>query len=126
MKLKCLRTLYHVGDAWHRPLRNITIERWCIIERCSNHSITIIQKKKKRQEQIPKKKKIGNNISDKGFCYYIIETIRKNTTKKGNKNWNWNDYVLRYMVVTLDTAHFEISLLNTDALRNAVQIIQLQ
>ena len=30
------------------------------------------------------------------------------------------------MLVTLDTSHFEISLLNADALRNAVQIIQKQ
>ena len=30
------------------------------------------------------------------------------------------------MLVTLDTAHFERSLLNADALKNAVQIIQEQ
>ena len=35
-------------------------------------------------------------------------------------------YVLLCMVVTLDTAQFEISLLNTDAPWNAVQIIQEQ
>ena len=35
-----------------------------------------------------------------------------------------NGYVLVYMLVTRDTAQFEISLLNADASRNAVQIIQ--
>ena len=35
-------------------------------------------------------------------------------------------YVLNCMLVTLDTTHFEMSLLNTDAVLNAVQIIQLQ
>ena len=46
--------------------------------------------------------------------------------KKETKNWNWNGYVLYAMLVTLDTAHFERSLLNTFASRNAVQIIQEQ
>ena len=35
-------------------------------------------------------------------------------------------YVLRCIVVTRDTDHFEISLLNADAPKNAVQIIQKQ
>ena len=41
--------------------------------------------------------------------------------KKETKNWNWNVYVLACMVVTLDTAHFERSLLNAFAFWNAVQ-----
>ena len=58
-----LRTEFHVGDAGHRPLRNITIEHICFIKRCSNHLIIIvIQKEDKRPEQIPMKKKIGNNV----------------------------------------------------------------
>ena len=44
--------------------------------------------------------------------------------KKGDKELKLNGYVLACMLVTLDTAHFERSLLNTDASRNAVQIIQ--
>jgi len=43
--------------------------------------------------------------------------------KRRQKNWNWNGYVLSFMVVTCDTAHFETSLLNADASENAVQII---
>ena len=55
MKLKCLRTVVHVGYTGHRPLRKITIELISLIKRCSNHSRTIIQKgKKETEEQIPK------------------------------------------------------------------------
>ena len=43
---------------------------------------------------------------------------------KETKELKLNVYVLKYMVVTRDTAHFERSLLNADALWNAVQIIQ--
>ena len=58
LKLKWLRTAFHVGYTGHRPLRKITIERWCFIKRCSNHSITRIQQRKKRdKEQIPKGKR---------------------------------------------------------------------
>ena len=46
------------------------------------------------------------------------------TNKKGDKELKLNDYVLAYMLVTLDTAQFKRSLLNTDASLNAVQIIQ--
>ena len=52
-EIECLRTVTHVGDTGHHPLRKITIERFCIIKHCSNHSITIIQPGKKKQ-QIPK------------------------------------------------------------------------
>ena len=44
--------------------------------------------------------------------------------KKGDKELKLNGYVLSCMLVTLDTAHFERSLLNTDAPENAVQIIK--
>ena len=56
LKLKWLRTVCHGGYTGHRPFRNITIERFCITKRCSNHSITIIQKRKKETEQIQKKR----------------------------------------------------------------------
>ena len=64
LKLKWLRTAFHVGYTGHRPLRKITIERWCIIKRCFNHSRTIIQKGKKetQNKNTKTKKKIGNNI----------------------------------------------------------------
>jgi len=64
LKLKSLRTTLHVGYSGHRPLWNITIERWCRIKRCSNHSITRIQhtttKKKRQRTNTKRKKKIGN------------------------------------------------------------------
>ena len=77
-----LRTVCHVGHFWHHPLRNITIEHWCTLKCCSNHSITIIQNREKRQEQIQKKKIIGNNISDTVFVIIKWKTIKNNTTKK--------------------------------------------
>ena len=40
IEIECLRTAHHVDYTGHRPLRNITIERFCFIKRCSNHSIT--------------------------------------------------------------------------------------
>ena len=46
-----------------------------------------------------------------------IKTIQK---KNENKELKLNGYVLYRMSVTLDTAHFERSLLNADALSNAV------
>ena len=64
--------------------------------------------------------------------YSLLDTKMENYTeqytnnKKETKNWNWNGYVLFSMLVTLDTAHFETSLLNADAYWNAVQIIQEQ
>ena len=64
--------------------------------------------------------------------YSLLDTKMENyqeqytNKKKETKNWNWNVYVLFCMLVTLDTAHFERSLLNADALKNAVQIIQEQ
>ena len=56
-EIECLRTVTHVGDTGHHPLRKITIERSCIIKHCSNHSITIIQKGKKRQKNKYQRKK---------------------------------------------------------------------
>ncbi len=50
----------------------------------------------------------------------------KEQYKKWRKELKLNFYVLDFMVVTLDTDHFERSLLNTDAPENAVQIIQEQ
>ena len=50
----------------------------------------------------------------------------KNNIQKRRQELKLNVYVLPYMVVTLDTAHFERSLLNADASLNAVQIIQWQ
>ena len=49
---------------------------------------------------------------------------RKNDTKKQVTRIEMYYYVLYSMLVTLDTAHFETSLLNADAPLNAVQIIQ--
>ena len=84
--------------------------------------------KQRDKEQIPKKKKkIGNNIL---VWYSLLDTKMENykeqytNNKRRQKNWNWNGYVLSFMVVTCDTAHFETSLLNADASENAVQIIQ--
>ena len=53
-----------------------------------------------------------------------MENYKEQYKKKGDKELKLNDYVLEDMVVTLDTAHFERSLLNADASLNAVQIIQ--
>ena len=44
IEIECLRTVCHGGNAWHRPVRKITIEHWCALKCCSNYSITIIQK----------------------------------------------------------------------------------
>ena len=90
LKLKWLRTFSHVGYTGHHPLRKITIEQFCIIKRCSNHSITRIQQRKKKRQrtQIPKrKKKIGNNIL---VGYSLLDTKMENykeqyTNKKGDK-----------------------------------------
>ena len=56
LKLKWLRTASHVGYTGHRPVRKITIEQICTRKRCSNHSITRIQQRKKMRQrtQIPK------------------------------------------------------------------------
>ena len=82
-EIECLRTWLHVGDAGHRPFRNITIEHCCTRKRCSNHSITIIQKGNKRNKnQYQRKKKIGNNIL---VIYSLSDTKMENniqTTKK--------------------------------------------
>ena len=84
--------------------------------------------KKRDKEQIPTwNKKIGNNIL---VGYSLLDTKMEiykeqyTNNKRRQKNWNWTGYVLSYMLVTLDTAHFETSLLNTLASLNAVQIIQ--
>ena len=66
---------------------------------------------------VQKKKKIGNNISDIVFVFihsFIIKwkTIENNAKKE--KRIEIVDYVLYGMVVTRDTAHFEISPLNAD------------
>ena len=53
-----------------------------------------------------------------------MENYKEQYKKKGDKELKLNVYVLSSMLVTLDTAHFERSLLNTDASRNAVSIIQ--
>ena len=53
-----------------------------------------------------------------------MENYKEQYKNKGKKNWNWNVYVLAFMLVTRDTAQFETSLLNTDAPENAVQIIK--
>ena len=91
MKLKCLRTFFHSGDVWHRPLRNITIEHWCAIKRCSNHSIIIIQKRKKRQKnKYQRMKKIGNNVSNIQFVILKWKTIKNNIQKKGDKEFKLN------------------------------------
>ena len=57
LKLKCLRTVLHGGNAWHRPLRKITIKRWCSIKCCSNHSIKRIQKWKRETRTNTKENK---------------------------------------------------------------------
>ena len=81
-----------------------------------NNNNTIIQK---RQEQIPKTRIFGNNISVYIICCKIMENYMNNTKKR-----KFIVYVLVSMLVTPETAHFEISLLNADASLNAVQIIQ--
>ena len=70
---------------------------------------TIIQTGKRRPEQISKKKKIGNNISN------LLYNKMENYTKKSRQRIEMDSYVLVDMLVTCDTAHFETSLLNTDA-----------
>ena len=53
-----------------------------------------------------------------------MENSNEQYKKKRRKELKLNVYVLLNMLVTPDTAHFERSLLNADASRNAVQIIQ--
>jgi len=67
------------------------------------------RKQETKNKNTKRKKKIGNNISD------IIVIINGNK-KIRRQELKLNVYVLPYMVVTLDTAHFERSLLNADAL----------
>jgi len=64
-------------------------------------------------ENRDKKKKIGNNISDIVFVIIKWKTIKNNTKKE--KRIEIDGYVLFFMVVTRDTAHFERSRLNADA-----------
>jgi len=73
-----------------------------------NNKITTTEKKETKNTNTKRKKKIGN-ISD------IIVIINGNK-KIRRQELKLNVYVLPYMVVTLDTAHFERSLLNADAL----------
>jgi len=84
LKLKCLRTVCHVGDAGHRPLRKITIEHWCITKRCSNHSITRIQQRKNKEtkNKYQKKKRIGKNISGIQFVIIKWKHYKEQYTKK--------------------------------------------
>ena len=57
--------------------------------------------------------KVENDISDIVFVKIKWKTIKNNIT--GDKELNLNCYVLEFMLVTRDTAHFERSRLNTDA-----------
>ena len=77
---------------------------------------------RKTKRQKPKKKKIGNNISDIVFVIIKWKTI-KNNTKKEDKELKLNVYVLLAMLVTSDTVHFDTSLLNVFADLNAAQLI---
>ena len=129
MKLKCLRTVLHVGYTGHRPIRNITIERWCLIKCCSNHSITRLQQRKiKRHKNKCQKgrRKLEIILVINSLVHVLIKwkTRKNNKQTKRRKRIEIKVYVPLFMLVTLDTAHFERSLLNTDAYLNAVQIIQ--
>ena len=88
-----------------------------------NHSITRIQQRKKKRQRTntKRKKKIGNNIL---VGYSLLDTRTKmenfkeqytRTNNKRRQRIEIDVYVLAYMLVTLDTAQFEISLLNTFA-----------
>ena len=85
MKLKCLRTPSHVGNAWHRPLGKIAIERYCPLKRCSNHSIARLQqrKKKRQRKNTKRKKKIGNNIL---VWYSLLDTKMENYKEQYTNN----------------------------------------
>ena len=92
-----------------------------------NNKNTTTEKNETKNTNTKRKKTIGNNIL---VGYSLLDTKMENyneqytNNKKETKNWNWNGYVLYAMLVTADTAQFEISLLNADAAWNAVQIIQ--
>ena len=58
---KSNKNLGHVGYTGHRPVRKITIERSCTRKRCSNHSITRIQQRKKKETKIKNTKKEEEN-----------------------------------------------------------------
>ncbi len=87
----------HVGNTCNVPPRNVTIEHKCLIKRCFDHSI------RKR------------NI-------YLFKQLVKYKRKKRNKIYIYNKrkrikidgYVLLSMLVTLETAQLETSLLNND------------
>ena len=85
LKLICLRTGCHVGNAWHRPLRKITIEHWCITKRCSNHSITGIQQRKKKRQrtQIPKGRRKLEIIL---VWYSLLDTKMENYKEQYTNN----------------------------------------
>jgi len=72
-------------------------------------------------------KTLFNQSITSGIEKDISDTVSYNKRENYNerrKELKLNVYVLADMVVTRDTAHFERSLLNIDALLNAVQIIQ--
>ena len=90
-------------------------ERSLLNADASRNAVQIIQNtnnntdRKKETRTISKKKKIGNNISN------LLYNKMENYTIKNRQRIKMDSYVLVDMLVTCDTAHFETSLLNTDA-----------
>ena len=75
-------------------------------KRCSNHSITIIQQRKKRdKEQIPKrKKKIGNNIL---VGYSLLDTKMENYKEQHTNNKRrTKELILKWLRTTKHGGNF--------------------
>ena len=92
-----------------------------------NNKITTTGKKRDKEHKYQKGRRKLEIIYQCDIVCQILKwkTIKNNIQiKEGDKELKLNVYVLADMVVTRDTAHFERSLLNTDARENAVQIIQ--
>ena len=82
-----------------------------------NNKNTTTEKNETKNTNTKRKKTIGNNILvGYSLLYTKIENYKEQyTNKRRRQKRNWNGYVLYCMLVTLDTAQFEISLLNADA-----------
>ena len=86
----------HVGYACNVPPRDVTIEHKCLIKRCFDHSI------RKR------------NIYLFKVVSQILTKEKKQNIYNKRKRIKIDGYVLLSMLVTLETAQLETSLLNND------------
>ena len=83
---------------------------------------TIIQTGKRRPEQIPKKKKIGNNISNIVFVIIISGILNNEINEKGKNRKNYcflYFHLLPRILLTFCVCHLLMSPLNDPFVENA-------